>query len=178
MLALLPPCLPVASAPLRYSASWKWRENSFMTAPSLFLNGARALHGNRMPRSLAGSLFLCLLLLCYHAHSLHRSLLLQPSLSCGFSVCVSLSHISCLLSASVLQYNCDDSQPRAHKKPSCSKGFLDQPVCHLIKQEDTHMRGMHSIQFFFLRVLFFWQLSNWRLCSSSTHGSTGKKICC
>lgn len=160
MLALLPPCLQVASAPLRYSASWKWRENSFMTAPSLFLNGAQALHGNRMPRSLARWLTLslptALMLSCAQFAPLPSS----PTLPFVWIlyVCVCLSHISCLLSASVLQYNCDDSQPRAHKKPSCSKGFSDQPVCHLVKQEDTHEKHTLNI-IFFVRFLWFFFLT-------------------
>lgn len=57
---------------------------------------------------------------------------------------LSLSYISCLLSASVLQYNCNDSQPRARKKPSCLKDCLDQPVCHLIQQEDFNMNGCYG----------------------------------
>lgn len=61
--------------------------------------------------------------LCHHAHSMHPSLLLRPSLSCGF--CLSLSYRSCLLSAFVKQYNCNDRQTMARKKPSCLKSCLD-----------------------------------------------------
>lgn len=61
--------------------------------------------------------------LCHHAHSVHPSLLLQPSLSCGF--CLSLPYRSCLLSAFVKQYNCNDRQTMARKKPSCLKSCLD-----------------------------------------------------
>lgn len=76
----------------------------FWLPPFLFLNETQALQENAKPCLLAGWLPCFLLLLCYHAHSLYRSLFLQPSLSCGIlslSLTLCLSHISCLLSASV-----------------------------------------------------------------------------
>lgn len=44
MLALFPPCLQVPRFVNGFDE--KWTEKSFLTAPSVFLNEARALQGN------------------------------------------------------------------------------------------------------------------------------------
>lgn len=70
------------------------QKTSFRLPPLLFW--MKHKH-NRETESLACWLAPSILLLCYHAHSLHRSLLLQPSLSCGFSLSLSLTYLVCSL---------------------------------------------------------------------------------
>lgn len=48
-----------------------------------------------------------------------------PTLPFVWILSLSLSYRSCLLSAFVKQYNCNDRQTMARKKPSCLKSCLD-----------------------------------------------------